>query len=343
MIDPSPFCGGCCPCALFLLLCFSLILKTLEWKGPVVNMEKRRHHYVWRKYLRAWAKNESVWCRNEGKIFKSNLMNIGQIKDFYKLKELSTRDIEIIHKIAIEPTPPGLQKINKRWVSLFNSVFQLKRDLEQRGVENTEINELLDEYIQNAEEDLHGKIESDAIEYIESILNEDINFFKTDEGYMNFMHFLCIQYMRTNKIKSNVLDRVAQTKSIDVEVIERIWNILSHIYATNMGKSFYDERHSYHLFLLKNRSQKELITGDQPVINTYATGHANSGSPKEVEFYYPVSPQLAALITKSVYNILSDKIILKEDEVDKYNLMIIKQSHSQIYASSKEILNNLFC
>jgi hypothetical protein len=304
-------------------------------------MKKRRHHYIWRKYLRAWAINELVWCRNEDNIFNSNLMNIGQIKDFYKLKEINPRDIEIINKIAIEPTPPGLQEINKRWLLLFNSVFQLKHDLEQRGLNNNQTDKLLDEFIQNAEEDLHENIESNAIVYIESMLNEDLNFFKTEQGYMDFMHFLCVQYMRTNKIKSNILNNVAQSKSIEVEVIERIWNILSHIYATNMGKVFYEERHSHHIFLLKNETQKEFITGDQPVINTYFTGNVNKELPKEVEFYYPLSPKLAILITKIIYDLLSDKILLNEDEVDKYNLMIIEQSHSQIYASSGKVLNDI--
>jgi hypothetical protein len=267
-------------------------------------------------------------------------MNIGQIKDFYKLKELNAEDIAIIYKLAIEPTQPHLQKLNKGWISSLNLIFQLKRTLKQKGINDTILNALIDEAVNNTEEDFHGKLESDAVKYIESILNEDIGFYQTDDGNIDFTYFICIQYMRTNKVKSAVLTAVARRiQSID---FEKIWNILSHIYATNMGWTLYAERGSFHMFLLKNQSQKELITGDQPVINTYyATGLANTEPPKELEFYYPVSPRLAVLITKNVYNSCADKIILKEDEVDKYNLMMIENSHSQIYATSKEVLNEL--
>lgn len=302
-------------------------------------MKKRRHHYIWRKYLRAWSKNETLWCYMGGKIFKSNLMNIGQEKDFYKLKELSAREMEFIHKVAIEPTPTPLQELNKGWITAFNIVFKLRRALKQRGINDPKLKQLFDELIHNLEEDLHGKIESGAIGYIESILKEDINFYKTDKGYIDFTHFLCIQYMRTKKIKSNVLAKVRPIQSIDTE---KIWNILSHILATNMGWNLYADRHSFRMFLLKNQSQKELITGDQPVINTFATGLLDAGPPQKLEFYYPISPKLAILIRESADNRGTNDIILKEDDVNKYNLMIIKQSHNQIYATSAEVLNKLF-
>jgi hypothetical protein len=298
-------------------------------------MKKRRHHDVWRKYLRAWSKDELIWCHREGRIFKSNLINIGQIRDFYKLKELSASDIEFIYKLAIERTPPPLRKLNIKWIEIFNLVFKIQHDLEQKGINDAQINKLYDEAIHNIEEDLHEKIESDAIGYIESILNEDIDFYKTDQGYADFTHFLCIQYMRTNKIKSSVLAKVHPTKSIDME---KIWNVLSHILATNMGWNLYAERHLYHMFLLKNRTQKELITGDQPVINTYAKG---SQPPKKLEFFYPVSPKLAILITGKPNHNVADEIILKEEDVKKYNLMMIEQSHNQIYAASREVLEEL--
>ena len=99
-------------------------------------MKKRKHHYVWRYYLRAWANNDSIWCSREGKIFKSNLMNIGQIKDFYKLKELSSSDIEFIYKAAIEPSAPHLQELHKGLISSFNLVFNIRK-----SIENNEINE----------------------------------------------------------------------------------------------------------------------------------------------------------------------------------------------------------
>lgn len=89
-------------------------------------MKKRRHHYVWRKYLRAWASNDSIWCCREGKIFRSNLMGVGQVRDFYRLKELSFHDIEAIRNLAIEPTKSHLKELNEGWIESFSAVFQKK-------------------------------------------------------------------------------------------------------------------------------------------------------------------------------------------------------------------------
>jgi hypothetical protein len=60
-------------------------------------MKKRKQHYIWRYYLNAWATDEQIFCLRENKIFKTNLMNIGNIRDFYRLKELSNQDIKFTY------------------------------------------------------------------------------------------------------------------------------------------------------------------------------------------------------------------------------------------------------
>ena len=298
-------------------------------------MKKRRHHYVWRKYLRGWAKKDSIWCLRDGKAFKTNLMNIGQIKDFYKLKELSARDIDFIYKIAIKTSSPHLQELNKGWIASFNVVFDIKKLIENNNIENEEINKKLDEAIFNLEEDLHSVIEGEAIKYIDSILQEDINFFETDDDCMSFIHYLCVQYMRTEKIRTSVISSVGDVSFIDTD---KIWNILSHILATNLAWSLYADRSSFDMILLKNTSDIELITGDQPIINTHATGIDSREPPEELEFYYPVSPTIAILYTKKISTGNQERI-LSSEEVEKYNQSIVIQSHSQIYSTSEEMVN----
>jgi hypothetical protein len=299
-------------------------------------MKKRRHHYVWRKYLRAWAKNDSIWCLREGKTFNSNIMNVGQIKDFYKLKELSSKDIDFIYKVAIQPSPPHLQELNKNWINSFNLVFSMRKSIESKGINEAEINELLDAAIFNLEEDLHAGIEVEAIKYIDSILKEDIAFFKTEDGCMSFMHYICVQYMRTQKIRTNVIASVGDVSFVDTD---KIWNVLSHILATNMAWSLYEDRASFNMVLLKNNTSIELITGDQPIINTHATGMNSTEAPEKLEFYYPISPKLAILITQEHSYGTANKVFLSADEAERYNESIVGQSHSQIYATSKDILN----
>lgn len=294
-------------------------------------MKKRRHHYVWRHYLRSWAKNDLIWCLREGKLFNTNLMNIGQKKDFYKLKELTDKDIDFLEKAIVNNSPEHLKKNNQEWIESFNKAFEIKNELEKRNISHAEIDKELDEAVFNLEEDLHGKIESEAIKYIEDILKENIDFYDTDDGCMNFTHYLCVQYMRTQKRKHEVLSSLGSVSFIDTE---KIWNILSHLLSTNIAWSLYADRKYFKMILLKNSTENNFITGDQPVINTYAIGLRPDEAPDKLEFYYPLSPKLAILIKEKSSDNESKCVQLTSDEVDKYNQYIVGQSHSQIYGAS---------
>ena len=170
-------------------------------------MKKRRQHYVWRKYLRAWAPDDLIWCCRDGKIFRSNLVNIGQVRDFYRLKELSSQDLATIEKLSIFPTNAHLRRLAKRWIDSFNGAFKIKRMIEEMGIDDPSIGAGLDEMLNNIEEELHSAIESRAIQYIDSILDGDIGFYGTEQGRTDFAYYLCVQYMRTQKIQASPTHR----------------------------------------------------------------------------------------------------------------------------------------
>lgn len=262
-------------------------------------------------------------------------MNIGQKRDFYKLKELYSDDFAFIKKLAIDNAPKHLQKLHENLVKQFSIIFQLKNLVESKGVNDQNINDAIDIIIYNLEEDLHTGIEGTATKYIESILKEDISFYTTDKGCMDFIYYLCVQYMRTQKIKSSVVSAFSDINSID---ISKIWNVLSHIFATNMGWSLYADRKVFKMILLKNESPIEFITGDQPVVNTFATEGSSLIPPEKLEFYYPISPALAILITDNVNHDGISRLILNEKDMLLYNKLIERNSHDQIYAASKSIL-----
>ena len=48
------------------------------WSVELNLQKKKKQHFVWRKYLRAWSENESIYCLMDGRIFKSGLM--GSVK-----------------------------------------------------------------------------------------------------------------------------------------------------------------------------------------------------------------------------------------------------------------------
>ena len=58
-------------------------------------------------------------------------------------------------------------------------------------------------------------------------------------------------------------------------------------------------------------------------------------------FYYPVSPNLAILVGKTDHIGKKNCKDLTEKEVETYNYMMFERAHEQIYAESKETLENL--
>ena len=89
--------------------------------------------------------------------------------------------------------------------------------------------------------------------------------------------------------------------------------------------------------LLKNETSKKLITGDQPVINTFAIGLNINQEPEDLEFYYPITPQLAFLLTNKEEFKDRLSIYLNEADVEQYNAGIFDQSGKQVYASNQRI------
>ena len=302
--------------------------------------KKRRHHYVWRKYLRAWATDGKIFCCMNGTIFNPSLRDIAVRRDFYKVIELSSEEIEFIQHF-IKHTDPILQNSHNRWIELLQLGFKFRKQLQVSGLLQPDIEKQVDNFIRNQEENWHTYIETKAIALLNSILNGDTSFYSSEQGFIEFTFYLCEQYVRTSKMKSNVLsnfDVLQSTGSIPASFnFERLWNVISHIMATSIGYDLYKRSASIKMVLLDRQGSKEFITGDQPVINTFAIGLPMDQAPSELEFYYPVSPELAILITDRSPN---DARSLSDHEVDHFNRMIVDQSETHIYGASEETLND---
>jgi hypothetical protein len=72
-------------------------------------------------------------------------------------------------------------------------------------------------------------------------------------------------------------------------VYMRIANILTHIMATNVGRSLIEDHERYRIVLLDNATEIRFLTADQPVINLSANPK-NFDPPAKFELYYPLSP-----------------------------------------------------
>jgi len=298
-------------------------------------MTTKKQHYIWRHYLKPWSHNDDkIFCLRLGKIFESNLMGIGHENYFYKMKQLNDNDIIAIEKLGIEKANSAIKEYLRGWITTFNAPFKLKERCIEHFGDSTALQEIFNKIIIEGEEKLHSQIEGDSINLIEQLQNGNIGFFMSENGRMDFCYFLSVQYFRTKKIKSNIINQCGKYTVCD---IENIWNVLSHIFASSLAFSIcFNEK--FKIILLKNTTEKYFITGDQPVINMYAIKLPENTEAPDLEFYYPISPNRAILFTKNE-TISNNQIeISSVEEIIKYNKSIKEFSLEQIYGHTKEII-----
>lgn len=262
-------------------------------------------------------------------------MNIAQEKGFYNFEPLEQKDIDFLTVAFLDKQHPELRKLNQGWIDIFTEIFRMRDLFEKSGLMSTEVEEKIDEYIYNIQEKYHSKIEGNSARFLESLLNMDLSFMNTEEDMIDFLYYICVQYIRTAKIKHDVLNSVGSTTLINTE---KIWTVLSHIVSTSMGWTLYHKWNNFTLKLLANDTDTEYITGDQPVINTQAEPKNATSAPEELEIYYPLSQKLAILITKKSQTDTDNRIDISEGDVIRYNRLIFDHSDTQVFAASETIL-----
>lgn len=300
-------------------------------------MKKRRQHYVWQHYLDAWTENDQLFCLRNGTIFLTNTLNVGQKRDFYRLQDLTPNDIELIKLLYVNTSPPFLRPLHLQLLEGFTTVFKLKRLYEQSGKTNTEVEKQLDITINNLEENLHCGIEIMAVPFLQQIRKGDISFYRDEKNRIAFNYFVATQYLRTNHMKDRMhqafQDIPTKYSKFNLDM-DRIWNVVSHIIATNIGFSLSSDN-GLNLFLLNNLTETPFITGDQPIVNIKADPKSFD-APLGFELYYPQTPHIALLFSTS------DDIPfgknLKVDEVTRLNSLIVASSQEQVYANERIIL-----
>lgn len=294
--------------------------------------KKRRQHYVWKNYLKPWSKDGHVYICSRGEIERKGLKLVGQKDYFYKLKEISEADVEWIKNFINQSNSPSFKKTNLGFISMFNTLFQLKRHLNTKQLSNAEFEKELKILEVNLEENFHSIVETKSTKYLQMILDGNSDFFKNDKDSIRFLHFLSLQYFRTNNMQKR---QYSHFKPIGNESIVTMWPILRHVFALNVASSIYNTRENYQLIILENNSDVDFITSDQPVINTYSiTSNGQDG----LEFYYPVTPKIAILVTEKTEYKASDSINLNKNEVLWFNQAIVEACDEQIYATNLESL-----
>ncbi|CAM2198140.1 protein of unknown function [Paraburkholderia kururiensis] len=148
---------------------------------------------------------------------------------------------------------------------------------------------------------------------------------------IDFCIFLGQQYMRTKKIKESRLE-LPDNQAIPDEYkncnFQKIYEALAFVYANNLGAQIHD---TLEIRLVKNTSNINLITSDQPIYNLAARPGEEA---PEISIYYPVNPRLAIFARKSPNLAELDT----EAQVAELNAFMASNSHELLFAQSREDL-----
>jgi hypothetical protein len=343
-----------------------------------LNDITRRQHYVWQKYLEPWKKDEKVWVYREGSIFNPSTKNVLLEKDMYKVYTLNNTEKKYldlimmdyrkdVDKIVLEEMSfldllGYLDKINPGVLLYF---FQDKLGLEVRHrgqkldlssiikdliVNNPpklkeQIIELTDKFRIQHGEDLMSLNENAGSKYMEKLLSSDISFFDNNNpDLLEFYIFLMSQLLRTSKMRRGLSNALNERKnefqkavgsSEDIEGY-KVFSHMVHGLITKSSIGLYSDK-NMRISLFESKGL-HFLTSDQPVFNINSDFDEN-GMHKSMDIFMPISPSKAILVSPK----LEENKVLEicDSEVNRYNELIIKNSHNLIVSDTRHILENI--
>ncbi|PZA10764.1 hypothetical protein DNX69_15565 [Rhodopseudomonas palustris] len=286
---------------------------------------KRRHHHVWQTYLRPWTTDRGLFCLQDGRVFPSGTRVLAVQTDFYKLQRLTPHDLTLL-KLLFGQGHPAAVRTHASLVAGLIAPFESAERF--RGSPNwSEIEAQLDEHASNVLEDYHASIESSFRPSLERALAGDLGFYADDDECITFLNYLCTQYLRTRGIKERVLELSP--------ALERVWNVIIHIAATNVGASLYLERKRRKLVVVQNFSKVPFVVSDQPAINLKGRRPVPTD---RLSIYYPISPTAALLMADVDEEPLFSATGLTAEQANELNHLVVRAAHLQVFARSASCL-----
>lgn len=262
-----------------------------------MNQIKKRQHYVWRNYLRAWSDPNDLipaLIKDEKKVIATNLMNVAQEKYYYSLEEFSIEEENILKEHMLNFSNEFTENIFKDYFDIFTSYSKIKRFLKTNNIpqeKKEEFKNRLEFLKSNTMEDFHTDFENFGQRLIKIKKFEDISFLHDRESQMQVYIFICLQYVRTKKMQNNFRKKLKNHEMIKPD----FYNILSIVIATGMACGLIFTK-STKIVFIENISKTDFITSDQPIMNLKSWDKDLRGNTKTLELFYPINPKIALKI-----------------------------------------------
>jgi hypothetical protein len=302
-------------------------------------MRKRRHHYVWQHYLKAWTTDGTLACLRDNGVFRTTTSNVAVEKDFYRVGEVSDRELVVIRGL-IARSPPQSHTVHAQLLEHVVLLNKLDAQSKSSQARDPRLAEAIEEARSNLEEDLHTGIEGRALPLLDALREDDASFFSEREDFANFVHFLCAQAFRTKSLASTLTNLLEQD---GLELSPTAWGVLRHVFSMNVAGVYVGNRASTRLTLISATGAAEFLTSDQPVINLHGSGTSarDRKPPDKLQFFYPISPKRAVLLSLKHYDDPPASLDANDDRVRELNQAIVSRASEQVYARDEGLLREL--
>lgn len=329
---------------------------------------KHRQHYVFQAYLKSWANKDQIWCcRNRTKCFPTNVLNIAQERDFYRIKDLNA-DEEKFVMLFLYKQPREIQVTVQKQMKIFQKplhwqkalttvISAIKASVYKDKTPPPEIEDLFlqadkfaESTVNDMVEDLYSEDEAEFITMIEALKAGNTDFYYHpyhkpemvfDNSKRAFLSYLCSQHYRTKAARKRLVDGLNEMLKSDMfsklginkdkirpdHVAFQIFWFIEGLLADALY-----ERNA-HLSILNNQTCTPFLTTDQPVINILADYQDITDMPNDIILYYPLSPTTAITVNDANEECY---VGLTEAQVERYNNMLTAASFELIFSNSKE-------
>ncbi|MDV2860730.1 DUF4238 domain-containing protein [Psychrobacter sp. CAM01] len=298
---------------------------------------KRKHHYVWANYLLRWSTNSrDIFCvTSKGNIDFTSVRGLVMEKDFYQLTSLEQKHIDAILMFS-SGSPAKLQEMHQSYLRDFLKVQKLESAYKNAKKQSDEAEQAILASKCNLVENLHTAHENAAKNIIENLAQGKMEILKNDQDMVLFSMYLGHQMARTKNFKVRCITGVKECNPELGKIMEHSWWFFSYMFGMNMGLSFYSNRHNENHTLLKNNTNSNFITSDQPAINVHSCVKDDEfQAPDNMDLYYPISPKYSYIITES-HRFESGLIEVDESVVTEFNKKIATNANNHIFALRKQ-------
>lgn len=306
-------------------------------------MEKKRHHFVWREYLRSWGSNEYIFAykKSEDKIINPNLMRIAVQNYFYSLDEFTLEEELILKELVKEFSNENALKLNLELYELYigySKIVRLEKqnifglDSEAKKEKFTKLKKLIKT---NLFEEFHTKIESYGKNIIKVNKIDDLKILENGDELFFTMIFLCSQFLRTKKMKK----KLELTFEKNEFIIPKYTNIISLVFANSLAISIAENSEIRYIFY-ENKTDIDFMTSDQPLMNLLFDEKDENGKVKKFEFYYPINPKIAIVIHFEKQEEKYQHILIDKKRIDELNAIICEYADDYIFTATEKQLHD---